>query len=282
MAFFLQERYFYHHRATNRNLYRFGYTHQFRVFYTYSRNSITCFQSSCSFTITCLPGTPANTDYFPLTQNSRWSYDVVDIGVTDPDSLSKRSDVQSTILGNTYRNFRHGYANVLTDVAYYRKQGNDYYEYILADTFSLLSFDVSQYGEILFLKENAPVNTTWESQEFLGNINGVAGKMKYTFKIDLVNTNLTVNGVNYTNVIKVSWKCLVDDGTGGGYVDDAIHESYYARGIGLIKYRRWDATGPSSMIWWTICAFIRFSNGPSNGVVLYNNSILINQAVKIA
>lgn len=202
--------------------------------------------SSCNFTINCLPGAQSNTDYFPLTQHSFWSYDLLSLGTPVVDSISKRSDVQSTIGGNTYRNFKYGANTNFNELAFYRKQGNDYYQYINVDTFSLIAFDTPQFGEILFLKENAAVNTTWESAEFTGNIGGVPGKIKYTFKIELVNTNLTVNGVNYTNVIKVAWKTLVDDGTGGGYVDDTIHESYYAKGIGLIKYRRWDATGPSS------------------------------------
>jgi hypothetical protein len=202
--------------------------------------------SSCSFSINCLPGTPPNTDYFPLTQNSFWSYDLLALGTPVFDSIAKRSDIQSSISGNTYRNFKYGATTNLIELAFFRKQGNDYYQYINVDTFSFIAFDTPQFGEILFLKENAAVNTTWESAEFTGNIGGVPGKIKYTFKIELVNTNLTVNSVNYTNVIKVAWKTLVDDGTGGGYVDDTIHESYYAQGIGLIKYRRWDATGPSS------------------------------------
>lgn len=202
--------------------------------------------STCSFSINCLPGTPPNTDYFPLTQNSFWSYDYLSLGTPLVDSIAKRSDIQSTVGGNTYRNFKYGANTNLIELALYRKQGNDYYQYINVDTFSFIAFDVTQFGEILFLKENAAVNTTWESAEFTGNISGVPGKIKYSFKIELVNTNLTVNSVNYTNVIKVAWKTLVDDGTGGGYVDDTIHESYYAQGIGLIKYRRWDATGPSS------------------------------------
>jgi hypothetical protein len=200
--------------------------------------------STCTFNITCQPGTPPNTDYFPLTQNSFWSYDVLIGGVTEPDSLSKRCDVQSSIAGNTYRNLLYGDNNVLSDLTRYRKSGNDYYEYINVDTFTNFSFDVEQFAEILFLKENAPVNTTWDSPEFTGQFNGTPGKIKYSFLIQQVNTTLTVNGVNYTNVIKVFMKGLVDDGS--GYVEDTHVESYYARGIGLIKFRFFEPSSPGN------------------------------------
>jgi len=197
--------------------------------------------STCTFSIDCQPGTPVNNDYFPLTQNSFWSYDVVFNGFPLTDTLSKRSDVLSTIGGNSYRNFKYGANTALIETTRYRKQGNDYYQYILVDTFSLFGFDVEQFGEILFLKENAAINTTWESQEFTGTFSGVPAKMKYSFKIEQSNTSITVNSVTYNNVIKVFWKVLVDDGT--GYVDDTHNESYYAKGIGLIKTRSWDAAG---------------------------------------
>ncbi len=200
--------------------------------------------SSCTFSVVCNAGAPANNDYFPLTQNSWWSYDYIANGIPAPDSLYKLSDVQSTVSPNTYRNFKYGLATNLTELTRYRKSGSDYYQYILADTFSFYGFDVSQYGEILFLKENAPVNTTWESQEFTGQSSGAPIKIKYVFKIEAVNTTLTVNGVSYSNVIKVYWRTQVDTGT--GYADDQLNESWFAKGIGLIKYRYWDATGSPS------------------------------------
>lgn len=200
--------------------------------------------TTCTFSVVCTAGAPANTDYFPLTQNSWWSYDYLGNGIPAPDTLYKKSDVQSSVSGNTYRNFRYGLGTTLTELTRYRKSGSDYYQYILADTFSFYGFDVPQFGEILFLKENAPANTTWQSPEFTGQSSGFPLKLKYVFTIENANTTLTVNGVNYTNVIKVFWKSQIDDGS--GYADDQLNESWYAKGIGLIKYRYWDATGSPS------------------------------------
>jgi hypothetical protein len=198
--------------------------------------------SSCTFSVTC-NGAAVNNDYFPLTQNSHWSYDLLISGTPFPDSLYKVSDVQSTIAGNTYRNFIYGPGTSLNDLTRYRKSGNDYYEYILVDSFTIVTtFDAPQYGEILFLKENAANGTTWQSAEFTGLMSGQPSKLKYVFTIAQNNTTVTVNGVTYTNVIKVDWKIQVDNGS--GYTDDTIMESWYAKGIGQVKFRRYDALAP--------------------------------------
>ncbi len=200
--------------------------------------------SSCTFSVTC-NGAVVNNDYFPLTQNSHWSYDFVFLGIVQADTLYKVSDVQSTVGPNTYRNFKYGFITALDDLTRYRKSGNDYYEYILVDSFTISTiFDVEQYGEILFLKENAPIGTTWQSAEFTGQEGGQPMKMKYVFNIEQNNTTVTVNGVTYSNVIKVAWKIQVD--RGAGYVDDTIMESWYSKGIGQVKFRRYEAGIPTN------------------------------------
>jgi hypothetical protein len=200
--------------------------------------------STCTFSVTC-NGVVTNNDYFPLTQNSYWSYDLLLQGVSIGDSLYKVSDVQSNIGGNTYRNFKYGIGTTLDELTRYRKTGNDYYEYILVDSFTYSTiFDVEQFAEILFLKENATIGTTWQSAEFTGLENGLPMKMKYVFNIEQNNTTVTVNGVTYNNVIKVAWKIQVD--RGAGYIDDTIMESWYSKGIGQVKFRRYEAGTPAN------------------------------------
>jgi hypothetical protein len=202
--------------------------------------------STCTFSVTC-NGAVVNNDYFPLTQNSYWSYDLSIFGITSPDSLYKVSDVQSTVSGNTYRNFKYGANTALDELTRYRKSGNDYYQYILTDSFTISTiFDVEQFGEILFLKENAAIGTNWQSAEFTGLENGLPMKMKYVFNIEQNNTSITVNSVTYNNVIKVAWKIQVD--RGAGYVDDTILDSWYSRGVGLVKFRRYEPATPADDI----------------------------------
>lgn len=197
--------------------------------------------STCTFSVICV-STP-NTDYFPLTANSWWTYDS---DVTAPDSLFKRNAGQSTLAGNTYRRFDYGAGATgvsVHDSTYYRKSGSDYYNYINVDTFSSFYFDVMQHGEILFLKESSPVGTTWESSVFSGTVSGIAKQLKYSFTIATVNSSLTVNGVTYTNVIQVNWKSM-ENTNGAGYVDQVLYQSYYAKGIGLIKFVQDDVSIP--------------------------------------
>ncbi len=199
--------------------------------------------SSCTFSVTVNPGGAVNNDYFPLTQNSYWSYNLVSQGTTDPDTLYKVSGIQAAVGGNTYRNFDISFGGPPPGgLARYRKSGSDYYERILVDTFSLFEFDTPQFGEILFLKEASPINTVWDSPEFTGTTLGTPLKMKYSFKIESTGGTLTVNGVTYNNVTKVFWKCLTDLAN-TGYTDDLYLESWYARGVGLIKFRQWDSAG---------------------------------------
>lgn len=193
--------------------------------------------NSCTFTVTVTTTPPPpNTDYFPLTANSWWTYN--SDYVTAPDSLFKKATIQTSKAGNTYRRFDLGAGPTgvsVGDSTFYRKSGNDYYQYINIDTFSSFFFDVMQNGEILFLKENAPAGTTWTSSVYSGNSGGIPTQLKYSFTITSTTLSITVNGVTYNNVIQVDWKSQ-ENVNGAGYVDQVLYKSYYAQGIGLIKY----------------------------------------------
>lgn len=198
--------------------------------------------STCTFSVTAVAAV-VNTDYFPLTQNSWWSYDS---DYTSPDSLYKKSTYQSTFAGNSYRKFDIDDNTTPYDSTFYRKSGNDYYNRLPVDTFTSYYFDVLQYGEILFLKENAAAGTTWNSAAFSGAISGIPALIRYNFTITSVNGTLTVNGVTYSNVIKVDSKSQESFDSGATYSDDIGMESWYAKGIGLIKFHAYDITAPTS------------------------------------
>ena len=194
----------------------------------------------CTFPLTFNPASAANTDYFPLTANSFWTYDNSN---SFPDSSYKVSGSMGSLAGNTYRFVYYGSGAIgsnTTDSTPYRKLVNDYFEYVSVDTFSTVTFDVPQHAELLFLKENSTTGATWTTQEFIGTQSSIAVKLKYTFTITNTNTTLTVNGVPFSNVIQVSWKSLVDNGA--GYADDVLWQTYYAKGVGLIKNTATDPT----------------------------------------
>ncbi len=81
--------------------------------------------STCSFTITSLPGVAPSGDYFPTTLNSNWSYGLE--GGTSSDSLHFAVINHSlTAAGNNYSTITTDYIppTGAPDSSYYRKPGN--------------------------------------------------------------------------------------------------------------------------------------------------------------
>ena len=204
--------------------------------------TVTFNSSTCNFPLTFAPATAPNVDYFPLTLNSFWTYN--DTGYP-LDTVWTMNTSQRTIAGNVYRNQPYG-AGPVGFLAYdsvpYRKSGNDYYEYISVDTFAFGSFDVPQFADVLFLKENSTVGATWTSTTFTGAQGGVAYQIKYAFTIAATNATLVVNGVSYNNVIQINWKSQESLG-GLPFQDYNAYESYFAKGIGLIQKKNTTSGG---------------------------------------
>lgn len=189
--------------------------------------------TTCTFSLTFNNGSVPNNDYFPLTANSFWTYDDT---FAAPDTTYKVNGSQGILAGNTYRFMYYGKGAINSntlDSTPYRKAGNDYFEYVNIDTFSTIIFDVTQHAELNFLKENSTIGTTYVTPEYIGTENMLPVKLKYSFTITNTNTSLTVNGVNYTNVIQVDWKSIEDRGT--GYADAILFQTFFAKGIGMIQ-----------------------------------------------
>jgi hypothetical protein len=196
--------------------------------------TVTAGGSSCTIKVgvsgTTPPSTP-NNDHFPLTPNSWWSY----FEVSSPSDTLKLTNVgTATISGNTYRIFQHRNNADPFDSSYYRKVGNDYFEYTFADKFSLVTFDGDVAGDILFLKEGLANGTTWTSAEFSGTINSIAAKLRYQFTAVDANATVTLGGKAFTEVYKINFKPQISL-AGTAYTDDAVSwEAFYAKGVGLI------------------------------------------------
>jgi hypothetical protein len=86
--------------------------------------------SSCTFAVTVTAAVPLSNDYFPLTQNSYWTYDDL---LHPGDTLKRIMNGSNVTNGNTYQimeehNMLGGISNHL-----FRKAGDDYFEYGRAD-----------------------------------------------------------------------------------------------------------------------------------------------------
>jgi hypothetical protein len=193
--------------------------------------------SSCSVAVTVLPAgsspgggnTSGSTDHFILTPNSFWTYD---------DPFNPGDTVKRSIIGtansptNTYTVMREQFS-AGADSLYYRKAGNDYFEYTFTDAFTTVTFDSAALDDILFLKEGLNTGDTWASPEYSGTENGTPVKLTYTFTCNDANATLNKNGLTFNNVYKVTMVSKVSL-NGAPYQDDVTWVSYYAQSIGLV------------------------------------------------
>ncbi|MBK7884419.1 MAG: hypothetical protein IPJ81_12000 [Chitinophagaceae bacterium] len=184
--------------------------------------------------------------YFPLTQNSWWSYDV-NIPAFPGDSLRVESNDNISINGKEYRIFQNGPNETVEDSAYYFKAGPEYYHRFDASDYTLsVSFDESVDTVMMFLSEALNPGTSWAS-EFDGKINTQPSKIRYTYTLVEANGNLDVNGVIFNNVHKVKLKTEAKIGN-GQYVEDSNFEFFYAAGIGLIRAKGWLVANPNFVL----------------------------------
>jgi hypothetical protein len=197
-----------------------------------------------------------STDYFPRVTNNNWSYEL-DNDATDS-VYRKAISPTFTALGNTYNIFMHDDGSGLDSSGYYRKNGGDYFEYL--DVGSFLTYDDPLRAEYIMLKDNVPAGptSTWKSAGFTGTITipppqSLTLRFSYTIlqKDDPITVVTSMGSITYQNVIVVEEK--YEQFTGGIWVDitsliDFYGKSYYARGIGLIKYESLDASNAVTFV----------------------------------
>ena len=176
-------------------------------------------------------------DYFPMTKNSNWTSVYDSVGVTAADSTyTVSTGTTTTFNGSAYTVFNYtdnlvGY----DDTLYYRKgTANDYWQYYPATT-NIFGFDTPKPVEYIFLKDNVPVNTTWTGNVVTGTISGNAVSARIDGKILEIAANVTVGGIQYSNVIKVrtSYYYII-----AGNAQEAYRqEQWFAKGKGLVRFQ---------------------------------------------
>jgi hypothetical protein len=211
--------------------------------------TVTFGTSTCTFTVTVVP-----MDYYPRTANSNWSYEIDD----DPlDSLYRNVITPThTANSNTYNIFLQddGITPPPDSSGYFRKSAGDYFEWFNAGTFFVFDNPIL-WSEYIFLKDNAAAGTIWKSNAFRGTITvppapSQAVALRFSYKIlqkDVPVSFTTSSGImNFTNVIVVEEKYEIEV-TPGVWQDlttvNGYGKSYYARGVGLIKYESFGPTG---------------------------------------
>ncbi len=191
--------------------------------------------SSCSFSCPVTSGYVAvsNSDYFPLTYQSTWTYtDLWNMGFT-----VKRDVTDSVMMsGMLYKIMSEQNLPQGNNQQLYRKSGPDYYEYISIDKYTYaLKYITKINRDLLFLKEDCVTGTTWESPEDTGQIlGGQPIILKYTFRCVAANVGETVQGKSYQNVLVIEVRPQVRSLTDPWSDTGEVTVLYYAKGVGLI------------------------------------------------
>jgi hypothetical protein len=90
--------------------------------------------------------------------------------------------------------------------------------------------------EVIFLKDNVPVASTWESPTVSSTFNGTPVKYKRVFTITAKDVSLTVRAKVYNHVITVKEEFMLEvAGTGFELLDASVIS--YAKGIGLVQFK---------------------------------------------
>lgn len=217
--------------------------------------TVTFGTSTCTFNVTVIA---LVIDYFPRTANSNWSYEIDD----DADDSLRRRVIAPThsAVGNTFNIFQ--WYNDLTSGwdsgGYYRKQNTDYFEWV--DMGGFIGFNESFWREYIFLKDAAQ-GTNWKSAAFAGTVEIDPGPppvnapltVRFSYTIEskdiAVNFNTSTGAQSFNNVIVVKEEFEAEQAPNVWInVSDQIgfSKSYYARGIGLIKFELYDEFGDLS------------------------------------
>lgn len=182
--------------------------------------------SACLFTVQLIappPPAPIIRDYFPTTIGSNWAYNVA--GFTD--TLHVDASPKDTIIaGNTYRIF-YGFRGTVYDTGYYRKTGGDYYR------FDALNANTGRLP-LLFLKDNQPILTQWDSQLANTTFNGLPTQVRMHYTLMGVNISRTVNGNVFDSVIQV--KNELQYQIVGTFQTIQTINTYFAKNVGLIEF----------------------------------------------
>lgn len=172
------------------------------------------------------------TDYFPTTAGSYWAYGN---GNTADSFLITATSQTKSINGLVYNVFTYDSIPASGSPAglYYRKSSGLYYENF--NTQVLFGFDSTGNPadvEYIFLKDNVPQGTTWNSP----NITGTQGGTSFTIFIKMTLfekaiTPTTSGIVTSSDVLKVRYEYFITIAPTTPFFTE---ERWFAKGIGLI------------------------------------------------
>lgn len=193
--------------------------------------TVTYGTSACGFPITFLPPVGPSDDYFPLSLNSNWTYDLTG-GSTADEITFTAINYSPTNGGESYQTIQQTQTqtNAVVDSFYYRKPGGDYYEYI--DFSKYFGFDHYVGSEFIFLKDNVGTTQTWTSPVIKGTIGGIADSGYVQMTILAKGVPVSLSGYNFPDVIKVQYQYFIF----GNPNPVLTEERWFAKNVGEIYF----------------------------------------------
>lgn len=197
---------------------------------------VTAGTSNCNFFVTVTGVVVTATDYFPMKAGSNWSYEYDDNADDSLYVIARPTTVVHS--GNNFAVFE-GTDDIslgFFDYGDFRKNGSDYYSYI-----ELVDDDTTKVIplEYIFLKDNVPANTSWQSPSVSVTLSGITLLLRINLTLEQKNISVTVNGTAYDSTIVVAerYEVLVPGTTAWIDLTDqaGYFKSYYAKGVGMIK-----------------------------------------------
>jgi hypothetical protein len=203
--------------------------------------------SSCTIVDTVKDTPPVfNLNHFPIAYNSRWSYDDLSGG---NDSVTRIFFDSSTVNGFLYNEMRQQNRFGTTNL-YFRKNGNDYYDYGDVDRYTTtVSYSPKVVADIPFMKEGLSNNESWLSPTFTGVATfGQTILLRYSFTCTTNNGSVAVNGRLFNQVYAIRMQPQIAS-VGGSFGNTGeVYDLYYAAGVGLI-YLRLAVNGITNREW---------------------------------
>lgn len=181
--------------------------------------------STCTFSVTVTTPPPLNLDYIPETSFSNWSYFIV--GGASTDTFYIRVNPNTFMNYRIYEDLDNG---TPIDTVLHRKNGGMYYQLYNQD----YGFDNKFNVEGLLLDSNLATNATWTISLGSNTVLGQPATGKISAQILQKGAAATIAGNSYTNIIKVRYTYIYNDGTSD--LSYAQEEIWYAKGKGIIHY----------------------------------------------
>ena len=190
--------------------------------------------SVCMFSVnvtdTAIAPPVTSGDYFPTTDSSNWTYN----NSATADTFRVTVATTNRNFGNNYRTFINNYGEDNYDSSYFRKKDGIYYTYSNFNELGIYD-TVEKKVDYIFLKDNVPVGSTWESPEANATFGSINGKAKIKFTIEGKDIQTTIGNTTIDSVIQVKQEYMFAPTLTGVYQTVVTSDFYYAKNIGFIK-----------------------------------------------